>query len=129
MKKGILLVNLGTPTSHHPKHVFHYLTEFLTDGRVIDLPWLKRQCLVRGVIVPFRYKQSAEQYRRLWTDEGSPLLANSAKLQRKMEEALGGHTPVVLAMRYQHPSIADGLEKLRKESVDEIVILPLFPQY
>jgi len=128
-KRGVLLVNLGTPLSPKPKDVFRYLIEFLTDGRVIDFPWLKRQLLVRGLIVPFRYKQSTEQYRHLWTKEGSPLLMYSERLQRKLQEVLGNDYHVALAMRYQYPSIMAGLEKLRKEEVDELIILPLFPQY
>lgn len=128
-KKGVLLVNLGTPLSPKHKDVFRYLTEFLTDERVIDYPWLKRQLLVRGIIVPFRYKQSAEQYRYLWTQEGSPLLFHSTQVQKKLQQALGDDYHVILAMRYQHPSINEGLEKLRKEEVDELIILPLFPQY
>ena len=126
-KKGILLVNLGTPRSPHPKDVFRYLIEFLTDKRVIDFPWLKRQLLVRGLIVPSRYKQSAEQYRYLWTSEGSPLFVHTQRIQEKLQQLLGDHAHVVLAMRYQYPSIAEGLEKLRSLSLDELIILPLFP--
>lgn len=128
-KRGVLLVNLGTPESPHPKHVFRYLTEFLTDGRVIDSPWLKRQLLVRGLIVPSRYKQSTEQYRQLWTKEGAPLLFHGKQLQEKLQQSIGENIPIVLAMRYQYPSISEGLEKLRKLALDEIIILPLFPQY
>lgn len=128
-RKGVLIVNLGTPKSPHPKDVFHYLNEFLTDARVIDTSWLKRQFLVRGMIVPFRYKKSAEQYHRLWTKEGSPLLFHGKQVQEKLQDALGNHYRVVLAMRYQNPSISEGLEKLRKENIEELLILPLFPQY
>lgn len=128
-KRGVLLVNLGTPLSPKPRDVFRYLTEFLTDERVIDSPWLKRQLLVRGIIVPFRYKQSAEQYRELWTKEGAPLLFHGKQLQEKLQQAVGENIPVVLAMRYQYPSISEGLETLRKLALDEIIILPLFPQY
>lgn len=128
-KRGVFIVNLGTPKSYQSKDVFHYLNEFLTDSRVIDRPWLKRQLLVRGLIVPFRYKQSAEQYRRLWTKEGSPLLWHGQVVQEKLQQALGPSYHVVLAMRYQTPSIIEGLEKLRKEQIDELIVLPLFPQY
>ncbi len=128
-KKGVLLVNLGTPRSYHPKDVFRYLIEFLTDARVIDIPWLIRQCLVRGFIVPFRYRQSALQYRYLWQKEGSPLLIYGKRLEEKLRQALGPSYRVVLAMRYQTPSILEGLEKLREERVDDLIILPLFPQY
>ncbi len=128
-KRGLLLVNLGTPRSHQPTDVFRYLNEFLTDPRVIDLPWLRRHFLVRGIIVPFRYKQSAEQYRRVWTEKGSPLLAHGQSVQEKLQLVLGSSYQVVLAMRYQLPTILEGLEKLRQEMVEEIIILPLFPQY
>jgi protoporphyrin/coproporphyrin ferrochelatase len=127
--RGVLLVNLGTPRSYKPIDVFRYLNEFLTDPRVMDLPWLKRQFLVRGVIVPSRYRQSATQYRCLWTEKGSPLLVHGQAMQEKLQLALGSDFKVVLAMRYQSPSIPEGLEKLREASVDEIIILPLFPQY
>jgi ferrochelatase len=122
-------VNLGTPRSHQPKDVFHYLNEFLTDPRVIDLPWINRQFLVRGFIVPSRYRQSAELYRRLWTEDGSPLLVHGKAVEQKLQIALGPNYQVVLGMRYQFPSIKEGLEKLRQENVEEIVIVPLFPQY
>lgn len=128
-KRGVLIVNLGTPHSYQPKDVFRYLIEFLTDARVIDKSWIKRHLLVRGVIVPSRYKQSAEQYRRLWTKGGAPLLLYGKLVQEKLQNALGVNYHIVLAMRYQTPSIAEGLEKLRKEHVDELIILPLFPQY
>lgn len=128
-KRGVFIVNLGTPQSPRKKDVFHYLNEFLTDYRVMDIPWLKRQLLVRGLIVPFRYKQSAEQYRHIWTKEGSPLLYYGKLVRERLQEALGSSYYVELGMRYQHPSIAEGLEKMRKELVDELIVLPLFPHY
>lgn len=129
MTKGLLLVNLGTPHSPEPKHVYRYLNEFLTDGRVIDEPWLKRQILVRGLIVPFRYKQSAELYKKIWSIEGSPLLIHGQAVQKKLQVLLGQQYKVALSMRYQTPSIDQGLEELKEASVKEIIILPLFPQY
>jgi protoporphyrin/coproporphyrin ferrochelatase len=126
---GVLLVNLGTPSSFHLKDVFHYLTEFLTDSRVIDLPWLKRQLLVRGVIIPLRVKQSAEQYRHLWIAEGAPLLVHGRAVQQALQQTLGVDYQVVLAMRYQSPSILKGLEELQRVRVNQIVVFPLFPQY
>lgn len=122
-------MNLGTPRSFRPRDVFLYLNEFLTDPRVIDAPWLKRQLLVRGLIVPFRYRQSAKLYRHLWTDDGSPLLFHGQAVQKRLQELLGGDYRVVLAMRYQSPSIQEGLDQLQRESLDELIILPLFPQY
>lgn len=128
-KRGVLLVNLGTPKSPHPSAVYRYLLEFLTDGRVIDMPWIKRQLLVRGCIVPLRYRQSAKLYRRLWTDKGSPLLMHGKAVEKELQEVLGDSYHVALSMRYQSPSIDEGLEKLKNARVEEILILPLFPQY
>lgn len=128
-KKGLLLINLGTPLTPQPKHVYRYLNEFLTDGRVIDLPWLKRQVLVRGIIVPFRYKASAHLYQKIWQKEGSPLLIHGLSMQNKVQELLGNKFEVCLSMRYQTPSIEEGLAKLQKDYLSEIIILPLFPQY
>lgn len=129
MKRGVFLVNLGTPTSPSLKNVFDYLSEFLTDPRVMDLPWIKRQLLVRGFIVPTRFKQSAKQYRHLWTNEGSPLLFYGKLVQEKLQASLGKDYQIELGMRYQFPSIQEGLEKFRLSQVDELVILPLFPHY
>ena len=126
---GILLVNLGTPNSHKPSDVFHYLNEFLTDKRVLDFNWFKRQLLVRGFIVPLRYRNSAKLYRQLWTGEGAPLLIHGKAVTAKLQDALGEQYKVVLAMRYQNPSIPDGLEELIKAQVEEIIVFPLFPQY
>lgn len=124
---GVLLVNLGTPASPDPRDVKRYLIEFLTDPRVIDLPFLQRELLVRLLIVPRRYRESARLYREIWTEEGSPLLVNGKKLTEALQIRLGNQAKVVLAMRYQSPSIPEGLEKLRH--CREILILPLFPQY
>lgn len=126
-KTGVLLVNLGTPDSPDPIDVKRYLTEFLTDSRVIDIPWLSRQFLVRGVIIPKRYRNSAEAYQRVWTEEGSPLTVYGKEVQRKLQKSLGSEYIVELAMRYQNPSIESVLEKMR--SVSSLIILPLFPQY
>ena len=113
MKTGILLINLGTPDSPHPKDVKRYLTEFLTDQRVIDLPFFRRHCLVRGVIVPKRYKESAELYRLIWGKEGSPLLYYGKRVMGLLQDQLGEAFQVELAMRYQSPSIEEGLSRLK----------------
>ncbi len=128
-KTGILLVNLGTPKSPEPGDVFHYLNEFLTDERVIDLPWLRRQILVRGVIVPNRYRQSAATYTKVWTEQGSPLLVYSRSMRDKLQARLGDDFVVQLAMRYQEPSIACAMTNLEAHGLDHLIILPLFPQY
>lgn len=126
---GILLVNLGTPLSPSPKDVYRYLIEFLTDGRVIDIPWWKRQLLVRGMIVPFRYRQSARAYQQIWTKEGSPLLVYGRRVQSALQHTLGKDFVVELAMRYQEPSIQKGIASLIDAGVNHIIVLPLFPQY
>jgi ferrochelatase len=126
---GILLVNLGTPLSPQPNDVYRYLIEFLTDERIIDLPWWKRQLLVRGLIVPFRYRQSAKSYAAIWTEEGSPLLVYSKKVQSALQQALGDSHLVELAMRYQEPSLQKGIATLMEARVRHLIVLPLFPQY
>ena len=124
---GILLVNLGTPDSAKPREVKRYLTQFLTDRRVIDIPYILRQLLVRGIIIPRRYKASSKLYQTIWKKEGSPLKIYSYELKGKLQESLGSTFQVELAMRYQNPSIEESLEKLR--SCEKIVVVPLFPQY
>ena len=123
--KGLLFVNLGTPRSPGAWDVFNYLNEFLTDRRVIDSPWLIRQLLVRGVIVPLRFLSSAKSYRSIWTPQGSPLRVHTDAAAAKLQRRLGGEWQVEVAMRYQNPSIPYGLERLK--SCSEIVVLPLFP--
>lgn len=129
MKTGVMLVNLGTPQSPAPKDVYRYLIEFLTDGRVIELPWLQRQLVVRGLIVPFRYRQSAKQYQQIWTKEGSPLMIYGQKVKDALQTTLGNKYLVELAMRYQEPSIEKGVASLLQAGVDHLIVLPLFPQY
>lgn len=126
-RTGVLLVNLGTPDSQKPEDVKKYLTQFLTDGRVVDIPWLKRQILVRGIIVPKRYQESAQNYSRIWTEEGSPLLVYGQKVKKLLQEALGNDFQVELGMRYQNPSIEKALTSLKM--CPELVVVPLFPQY
>lgn len=128
-KTGILLVNLGTPDSPHPRDVYRYLTEFLTDGRVIDTSWIYRQLLVRGVIVPLRYRQSVRMYKEIWTSEGSPLKVYGYRLCKSLQKKLGEAYCVELAMRYQNPSIFEVLMNMRKAMIDKLLIFPMFPQY
>lgn len=128
-KTGILLVNLGTPDSPDPKDVKDYLIEFLTDPRVIDIPYLKRQFLVRGVIIPRRYKNSAASYQAIWTKDGSPLMVHGLALEQKLAASLPENVFVKLAMRYKNPSIKEGLRYLIDKDIDHLIVLPLFPQY
>ncbi|WP_187264443.1 ferrochelatase [Pontibacter beigongshangensis] len=128
-KIGVLLVNLGTPDTPNTPDVRKYLREFLMDKRVIDMPVVQRYALINGIIAPFRAPKSAKVYKELWTERGSPLLFHGHDLQQKLQEALGSDYHVAFGMRYQSPSIQSALEELREQSVDRIIVLPLFPQY
>ena len=127
MSKGVLLVNLGSPDSTDPKDVKKYLEEFLMDERVIDLPLLARTALVKGIILNTRPKQSAKAYQKIWWDEGSPLIVLSERLTAKIDQNTS--VPVELAMRYGSMSIKKGLENLSKKGVDDVFIMPLYPQF
>ncbi|UXP33229.1 ferrochelatase [Reichenbachiella agarivorans] len=129
MKKGVLLVNLGTPDSPSVPHVRKYLREFLMDGRVIDIPYISRWLLINLIIVPFRGPKSAKEYQKLWEDRGSPLKFYGEDLAEATQKKLGKEYEVVLAMRYQSPSIQKGLEQLKAAKVNSIKVIPLFPQY
>lgn len=132
MKKsqtGILLVNLGTPDSPAVSDVRKYLKEFLLDPRVIDIPAIPRNLLVRGIIAPFRAPKSAKTYKAIWTENGSPLMYYSQQMARLLQEQLGTDYIVRLAMRYQSPSIAAVLGEMEKLQLQKIRIIPLFPQY
>jgi ferrochelatase len=129
-KTGVLLVNLGTPDSTETSDVRKYLREFLMDERVIDIPFLNRWMLVNLIIAPSRAPKSAAEYRKVWTERGSPLLFHTEDLKEKLVQKLDPDRYVVaMAMRYQNPSIERGLAELRKANVSKIVVLPLFPQY
>ena len=131
-KTGVLLIQLGTPNSPKTSDVRTYLSEFLNDPRVIDLPWLARVLLVNGIIVPFRAPKSAKIYKELWEHGNgvSPLLTHSVNLQNKLkEEFKSDNVTIELAMRYQNPSMDSVLERMRLANYDQIIILPLFPQY
>jgi ferrochelatase len=128
-KVGILLVNLGTPDDPSTGSVRVYLRQFLLDGRVIDIPYILRQILVRGIIAPFRARSSAKLYKQLWTENGSPLKYYGERVQKMLQDKVGDNFIVELGMRYQNPSIDSALEKLRDAKVDRIVVFPMFPQY
>jgi protoporphyrin/coproporphyrin ferrochelatase len=128
-KTGVLLINLGTPDSPSVSDVRSYLSQFLNDPRVIDIPWLLRKLLVNFIIVPFRAPKSAKIYQKLWTANGSPLLYYSNQAKELLQASLGHDYEVHLAMRYKNPSIADVLEKMRLRNYAKIVVLPMFPQY
>src|SRR3954463_5229013 len=98
MKKGVLLINLGTPDSPETADVRKYLTQFLNDPRVIDINPVGRFILVNGIIVPFRSKKSAKLYEQIWTKDGSPLLIHSVRLKEKLQKELGNNFQVELGM-------------------------------
>ena len=129
MKTGVLLVNLGTPDSTDVGDVRKYLREFLSDKRVIDIPAVSRWMLVNLIIAPFRAPKSAAEYKRLFTERGSPLKYYTEDLLAPLRNLLGKGYVVEYAMRYQSPSITSGLEKLRAQHVGKIHVIPLFPQY
>lgn len=131
-KTGVLLIQLGTPDSPMVSDVRRYLTEFLNDPRVIDLPWLGRKLLVNGIIVPFRAPKSAKVYKELWEMSGneSPLLTYTESKRKLLQERLkDDNVTVHMAMRYQNPSMEKVLDEMRKANYEKIIILPLFPQY
>ncbi|CDZ79757.1 Ferrochelatase [Candidatus Rubidus massiliensis] len=128
-KIGVLLINLGTPDSPSNRDVYKYLIEFLTDKRVITSSWILRQILVRGFIVPRRYKQSAASYRAIWTKNGSPLLTHGQNLTKALQDYLGENFVIELAMRYQNPSIKKALKNILEYDLEKLIIFPLFPQY
>jgi ferrochelatase len=127
MNKGVLLVNLGSPDSPSVTDVRRYLREFLMDGRVLDVNWVVRFCIVHFAILPFRPKQSAEAYHKIWTPAGSPLVVISRNVQAKLQQRVS--VPVELAMRYQNPSIPQAVRNLAQKGVDEVLLIPLFPHY
>lgn len=128
-KKGVLLINLGTPDAPERGAVYRYLKQFLLDPRVIDYSWLGRNALVRGIILPFRTGNSTKLYQQLWTPEGSPLKVYGEKLAKGVQDLLGTGYEVELAMRYQSPSIESAVNRLLEKQVQEILVFPLFPQY
>jgi len=128
-RKGVLLVNLGTPDSPTWNGLRTYLNQFLTDRRVIDLPWLFRNMLFKGIVVPIRSRRVSKLYQRLWLKEGSPLKVYGQNVAKGVQEKLGSDYQVELAMRYQNPSIQSALQKMRDGNVSEITVFPLFPQY
>ncbi len=128
-KKAILILNVGTPDKPEVKSVRKYLSEFLNDPFVIDLPWLFRKILVNLIIVPFRAPKSTKLYQQLWEKEGSPLLTNAIKLKEKLAIKMEGEYSVFMAMRYGNPSIKKVLKEIEKGDFEELIIVPLFPQY
>ena len=125
--KGALLINLGSPDSPDPKDVKRYLGEFLMDERVIDLSKALRTFLVKGIILNTRPKKSAKAYKKIWWEEGSPLIVLSKRLRQSVQKKVT--IPVELAMRYGTPSIEEGIKNLVNQGINEIILIPLYPQF
>ena len=128
-RTGVLLVNLGTPDSPATPDVRKYLRQFLMDGRVIDIPAPNRFALVNLIIAPLRAPKSAKVYKELWTERGSPLKFYSEDVAKLLQAELGEEYKVLLAMRYQSPSIEKALDAFKKDGLQKIIVVPLFPQY
>ena len=126
---GLLVVNLGTPDAPDPRSVKRYLAEFLSDRRVVEIPPLLWQPILRGIILNTRPKKSAHAYSQVWTDEGSPLAAITAQQARGLQQRLGDAVMVRHAMRYGKPAIGDQLQALMDEGCERILLAPLYPQY
>ena len=125
--KGVLLVNLGSPESPNPRDVKNYLGEFLMDERVIDVPKWARTLLVKGIILNTRPKASAKAYKKIWWEEGSPLIVLSERLKEKLQKEID--LPIALAMRYGSMSIKNGLQELSDKGVTDVFMIPLYPQF
>ncbi|MEE2784300.1 MAG: ferrochelatase [Pseudomonadota bacterium] len=124
---GFLLINIGTPRSPTTRDVRRYLNEFLMDPFVIATPWWVRRLLVSLFILPFRPRRSASAYAKIWTDAGSPFLLHSQTLARNLAASI--NAPVALGMRYGSPSIETAIEQLLGDNVEEVIVVPLYPQF
>lgn len=128
-KTGVILINLGTPSEPTPVAVKQYLREFLMDPYVVSIPFLLRWILVYGVITPRRSYASAEAYKKVWTERGSPLFFHTEDQTQNLREALPENYVVEFAMRYGNPSIQRAVEKVVQQGCSRVVGVPLFPQY
>lgn len=131
-RAAVLMVNLGTPEAPTAKALRPYLRQFLSDRRVIEVPRAIWWFILNGFIVPFRSPKSAEAYARVWTEHGSPLLVDSRSLAHKLEAELQTDLPrvkVMLAMSYGQPDIDSAIDRLRRENIQRLLVLPMYPQY
>jgi len=128
-KIGVLLVNLGTPSAPDPASVRRYLAEFLSDRRVVEIPPLVWQPILRGIILRTRPRKSAHAYQQVWRPDGSPLAAITRAQSEALQGAFGEGNLVDWAMRYGEPKIADRLSSMQAYGAQRILIAPLYPQY
>lgn len=126
---GVLLMNLGTPDDPSPRSVKRYLAEFLSDRRVVEIPPIAWQPILRGIILNTRPKKSAHAYQQVWSEQGSPLAAITRAQSDAMQGAFGDDVVIDWAMRYGNPSIASRIDRLREQGCDRILLAPLYPQY
>jgi len=126
---GVLLMNLGTPDAPDPKSVRRYLGEFLSDRRVVELPAIAWQPILRGVVLTTRPKKSAHAYSQVWREDGSPLAAITRAQASALKDAFGDGVLVDWAMRYGRPAIADRLQAMKEAGCERILLAPLYPQY
>ena len=126
---GVLLVNLGTPDEATPAAVKRYLAEFLSDKRVVEIPALIWQPILRGIILNTRPRKSAHAYSQVWTEQGSPLAVITRAQARALAQRFGDHVLVDYAMRYGKPAIAERLAAMKTAGCDRILVAPLYPQY
>lgn len=126
-KNAVLLVNLGSPDSTSTSDVRRYLKEFLSDDRVLDTPKLIQQFVLNCFILPRRPQKSAEAYKKVWTEEGSPLIVTSKNVQALLQERIDD--PVELAMRYGDPSIPGAIANLKAKGITRLLLIPLYPHY
>lgn len=125
---GLLLINLGSPSSPTTRDVRRYLRELLMDRRVLDIPAWRRFLLVHLLIAPLRSRRSTQNYEKIWTDRGSPLITHGLDLRDRIQELVGGGVAVELAMRHGDPSIPAALDRLRARGCDRLVVFPLYAQ-
>ena len=126
---GVLLVNLGTPDAPDAPSVRRYLAEFLSDRRVVEIPQIFWQPILRGIILTTRPKKSAHAYAQVWTDEGSPLAAITRRQSEALQTAFGETVRVAHAMRYGKPAIGAAIDALKAAGCERILVAPLYPQY
>ena len=128
-KTGVLICNLGTPETYKTKDVRRFLRQFLSDGRVIEIPKIIWWFILNGIILTLRPSKSAKLYKSVWTKEGSPLLVLSKKLTEKLKMSVGDSCEVELAMRYGNPNMESALMSLKNKNCRKLIIIPMFPQY
>ena len=128
-KIGVLLINLGTPDSPEAPAVRRYLAEFLSDRRVVEIPPIAWKPILHGIVLRTRPAKSAHAYKQVWTDEGSPLAAITARQADRIRQRWGEGVQVEWAMRYGNPGIRPAIERMKEAGVNRILIAPLYPQY